>query len=107
MVDDVYVYGIASTQLAPGEKEVVAAVVPKDAAIFNAQQLFDVCREHLEAGMVPGFIQVLAQIPKTASTYSRFQAAISMVPTSSSSASFFSAPRRTPVRTARLPLLAV
>lgn len=67
MVDDVYVYGIASAQLAPGEKEVVAAVVPKDAAIFNAQQLFDVCREHLEAGMVPGFIQVLAQIPKTAS----------------------------------------
>ena len=54
-------------QLAPGEKEVVAAVVPKDAATFNAQQLFDVCREHLEAGMLPGFIQVLAQIPKTAS----------------------------------------
>ena len=49
------------------EKEVVAAVVPKDAATFNAQQLFDVCREHLEAGMLPGFIQVLAQIPKTAS----------------------------------------
>ena len=24
-------------------------------------------REHLEAGMLPGFIQVLAQIPKTAS----------------------------------------
>ena len=67
MVDDVYVYGIASAQLAPGEKEVVAAVVPKDAATFNAQQLFDVCREHLEAGMLPGFIQVLAQIPKTAS----------------------------------------
>ena len=67
MVDDVYVYGIASAQLAPGEKEVVAAVVPKDSANFNAQQLFDVCREHLEAGMVPGFIQVLAQIPKTAS----------------------------------------
>lgn len=67
VVDDVYVYGIASTQLAPGEKEVVAAVVPKDAATFDAQQLFDVCREHLEAGMVPGFIQVLTQIPKTAS----------------------------------------
>lgn len=67
MVNDVYVYGIASAQLAPGEKEVVAAVVPKDAAIFNAQQLFDVCSGYLEAGMVPGFIQVLAQIPKTAS----------------------------------------
>lgn len=67
LVDDVYVYGVASAQLAPGEKEVVAAVVPKDAAAFDAQQLFAICRQHLEAGMVPGFIQVLAQIPKTAS----------------------------------------
>lgn len=67
LVDDVYVYGVASAQLAPGEKEVVAAVVPKDAARFDAQALFALCREQLEAGMVPGFIQVLAQIPKTAS----------------------------------------
>jgi crotonobetaine/carnitine-CoA ligase len=67
LVDDVYVYGIASARLAPGEKEVVAAVVPKDAAAFDAQQLFAVCRQQLEAGMVPDFIQVLTQIPKTAS----------------------------------------
>ena len=40
------------------------------------------------------------------SRYPRFQAAISMVPTSSSSASCFTAPRRTPARPARLPLLA-
>ena len=67
LVDDVYVYGVASAQLAPGEKEVVAAVVPKDAQAFDAQQLFTHCRQQLEAGMLPGFIQVLAQIPKTAS----------------------------------------
>ncbi|HEY9209013.1 MAG TPA: AMP-binding protein [Acidovorax sp.] len=67
LVDDVYVYGVASAQLAPGEKEVVAAVVPKDVAAFDPRQLFAVCRQQLEAGMVPGFIQVLAQIPKTAS----------------------------------------
>ena len=67
LVDDVYVYGVAIEKLAPGEKEVVAAVVPKDAATFDAQQLFAHCRQQLETGMLPGFIQVLEQIPKTAS----------------------------------------
>jgi len=67
LVDDVYVYGVPSAQLAPGEKEVVAAVVPKPGAAFDAQQLFSVCRGQLESGMVPDCIQVLAQIPKTAS----------------------------------------
>jgi crotonobetaine/carnitine-CoA ligase len=67
LVDDVYVYGIASAGLAPGEKDVVAAVVPKDPAGFDAQQLYAVCRAKLEANFVPGFVQVLAQIPKTAS----------------------------------------
>lgn len=67
LVDDVYVYGFASEGLAPGEKEVVAAVVPKDAKAFDAQQLFAHCRQQLEAGMQPSFIQVLEQIPKTAS----------------------------------------
>jgi len=67
LVDDVYVYGVASAKLAPGEKEVVAAVVPKPGAAFDAQQLFAHCRQQLESGMVPGFIQVLEQIPKTAS----------------------------------------
>ena len=67
LVDDVYVYGVASAQLAPGEKEVVAAVVPKPGGAFDAAQLFAHCRGQLEAGMVPGFIQVLEHIPKTAS----------------------------------------
>jgi crotonobetaine/carnitine-CoA ligase len=67
LVDDVYVYGVPSANLAPGEKDVVAAVVPKDAHAFDAQRLYDICRSRLEANFVPGFIQVLAQIPKTAS----------------------------------------
>lgn len=67
LVDDVYVYGVANEKLAPGEKEVVAAVVPKAGAMLDAQQLFAHCRQQLEAGMLPGFIQVLEQIPKTAS----------------------------------------
>jgi crotonobetaine/carnitine-CoA ligase len=67
LVDDVYVYGIASAGLAPGEKDVVAAVVPKHASAFDAQALYAACRAKLEANFVPGFVQVLTQIPKTAS----------------------------------------
>jgi crotonobetaine/carnitine-CoA ligase len=66
-VDDVYVYGVASANGAPGEKDIVAAVVPKHAAAFDAQALFRQCRSQLEANFVPSFIQVLKEIPKTAS----------------------------------------
>jgi crotonobetaine/carnitine-CoA ligase len=66
-VDDVYVYGIPAANGAPGEKDVVAAVVPKDLASFDPQALFRTCRAGLEANFVPSYIQVLPQIPKTAS----------------------------------------
>lgn len=67
LVDDVYVYGVNGASGAPGEKDVVAAVVPADAASFDPQKLFAICRAQLEANFVPSYIQVLAQIPKTAS----------------------------------------
>jgi crotonobetaine/carnitine-CoA ligase len=67
LVDDVYVYGITGIGLAPGEKDVVAAVVPKQPQTFDPQALYAVCRARLEANFVPSYIQVLAQIPKTAS----------------------------------------
>ncbi|NJD32462.1 MAG: ATP-dependent acyl-CoA ligase [Gammaproteobacteria bacterium] len=68
-VDDVYVYGIPTASGVPGEKDVVAAVVPKDPnlAAFDVQGLYRVCREKLEPNAVPAFIQLLHQIPKTAS----------------------------------------
>ena len=68
-VDDVYVYGIPSANGVPGEKDVVAAVVPKDPdlATFDVQDLYRLCRKRLEANFVPSYIQVLGQIPKTAS----------------------------------------
>lgn len=68
-VDDVYVYGIPSANGVPGEKDVVAAVVPKDAdhGRFDVQALYKTCRTKLEANFVPSYIQVLHQIPKTAS----------------------------------------
>ncbi|MCY1394590.1 hypothetical protein D9M71_95140 [compost metagenome] len=51
----------------PGEKDVVAAIVPKQRASFDPQGIFRVCRQKLEANFVPSYLQVLEQIPKTAS----------------------------------------
>lgn len=66
-VDDVYVWGVEAASGAPGEKDVVATVVPTDARAFDAQAIFRACRGKLEANFVPSFIQVLREIPKTAS----------------------------------------
>ncbi|WP_394562098.1 AMP-binding protein [Aquipseudomonas alcaligenes] len=66
-VDDVYVYGIPASSGVPGEKDVVAAIVPKHLEGFDVQSVFRACRERLEANFVPSFLQVLQQIPKTAS----------------------------------------
>jgi len=66
-VDDVYVYGVPARSGAPGEKDVVAAVVPVDPSSFDPAALARHCRERLEPSMVPSYIQVLEAIPKTAS----------------------------------------
>jgi crotonobetaine/carnitine-CoA ligase len=67
-VSDVFVYGAAvAPGLAPGEKQVVAAVVPTDAEAFDASAVYTACRHKLDANSVPDFIQVVAKIPKTAS----------------------------------------
>lgn len=67
MVEDVFVYGIGAASGAPGEKDVVAAVVPKKNAPFRAKELFLLCRASLEPNVVPTYLQVVDQIPKTAS----------------------------------------
>jgi carnitine-CoA ligase len=64
---DAYVYGIPLPGMAPGEKEVVAAIVPSEPDRFDAQAVFDACAERLDANAVPRFLQVLPEIPKTAS----------------------------------------
>ncbi|MFM0315428.1 AMP-binding protein [Paraburkholderia nemoris] len=67
LVEDVYVYGVKAASGAPGEKDVVAAVVPKDTARFDPQQIFRACRAKLEASSVISWLQVVPEIPKTAS----------------------------------------
>jgi carnitine-CoA ligase len=66
-VRDVFVYGIPATSGAPGEKEVVAAVVPADVASFDPRAIYSCCRVRLESNFVPSFLQVVSEIPKTAS----------------------------------------
>lgn len=67
LIDDVYVYGVKAASAAPGEQDVVAAVVPARADTFDPQFLFSLCRAKLEANFVPTYIHVPDQIPKTAS----------------------------------------
>ena len=67
LVDDVFVYGVGAASGAPGEKDVVAAIVPKDPTRFDPQEIFRACRAGLDAGSVPSYLQVVDEIPKTAS----------------------------------------
>ncbi len=66
-VSDVFVYGVPAASGSPGEKDVVAAIVAEPGARFDAQAIFVVCRKELEANFVPSYLQVVDEIPKTAS----------------------------------------
>lgn len=66
-VDDVFVYGIEAESGVPGERDVVAAVVPRDRSQFDPQDVYAHCYERLERNFVPSYIQVMDEIPKTAS----------------------------------------
>ncbi len=67
LVRDVFVYGVPAASGAPGEKDVVAAIVPVDTTTVDVQALFRCCRAALEPNFVPTFLQVVTEIPKTAS----------------------------------------
>jgi crotonobetaine/carnitine-CoA ligase len=66
-VTDVFVYGIPQAQGTPGEKDVVAAIVLEPVSETDPASIFAVCREKLEANFVPSYLQLLDEIPKTAS----------------------------------------
>ena len=65
-VADVYVYGVATQGNTPGEKEVIAAIVPESAA-FDPTTVFTHCRTKLGPSLAPSFVQIVPEIPKTAS----------------------------------------
>jgi crotonobetaine/carnitine-CoA ligase len=66
-VTDVFVYGVPAASGAPGEKDVVAAIVFAAGEAQDTQSVFATCREKLEPNFVPSYLQVLDEIPKTAS----------------------------------------
>jgi len=66
-VSDVFVFGVKAASGAPGEKDVVAAIVALDAREFDAAAVFARCRRALEPNIVPSYLQVVEEIPKTAS----------------------------------------
>ena len=66
-IDDVFVYGVTSANGVPGEKDVVAAVVPVSFEEFHPDEVFQSCRANLESNFVPTYLQLLEEIPKTAS----------------------------------------
>jgi crotonobetaine/carnitine-CoA ligase len=66
-VRDVFVYGVAAASGAPGERDVVAAIVLEDEESFSPTSVFEACRAGLEPNFVPTYLQVVEEIPKTAS----------------------------------------
>ncbi len=66
-VSDVFVYGVPAASGAPGEKDVVAAVVPAAGGEFDPASIFAKCRRDLEPNFVPTYLQVVDEIPKTVS----------------------------------------
>jgi crotonobetaine/carnitine-CoA ligase len=66
-VTDVFVYGVPAASGSPGEKDIVAAIVPTTEEVLDVDSIFASCREGLEANFVPSYLQVVNEIPKTAS----------------------------------------
>ena len=66
-VSEVCVYGIPASSGAPGESDLVAAVAPFPGGIIDPVSLFQYCTQHLEKNFLPNFLQVVDEIPKTAS----------------------------------------
>jgi len=66
-VSDVFVYGVAAASGAPGEKDVVAALVLEPGAECSPASIFAACRQGLEPNFIPTYLQIVDEIPKTAS----------------------------------------
>jgi len=63
---DVHVYGVPARSGAPGESEVVAAVVVRDPEHLDVAGLFGRCARRLDRTHLPDYLQVVDELPKTA-----------------------------------------
>jgi crotonobetaine/carnitine-CoA ligase len=66
-VADACCYGVPAASGAPGESDVVLAVVVRADATLEPAALFAHLAAHLEPNCVPSYLQVLEEIPKTIS----------------------------------------
>jgi len=66
-VSEVCVYGIPASSGAPGESDLVAAVVPFEQGKIDPQSIFETASGNLERNSVPSYIQVVGEIPKSPS----------------------------------------
>lgn len=66
-VSEVCVYGIPAASGAPGESDLVAAVVPFKGNKIDAGSIFKAAAKNLERNSVPSYIQVVGEIPKSPS----------------------------------------
>lgn len=64
---DVHIYGVPAQNGAPGEQDIVAAIVLQLQEHFDVRTLFTRCQRQLERSHVPDYIQVVAELPKTSS----------------------------------------
>jgi crotonobetaine/carnitine-CoA ligase len=66
-VTEVCVYGIPAASGAPGESDLVCAIVPTPGRKIDPKSLFQTFVEGLEKNAVPSYLQIVGQIPKTIS----------------------------------------
>jgi len=66
-VSDVFCYGVPAASGAPGESDVVVAIVLAEGARFDPDRVFAHCEASLEPNFVPSYLQVVSEIPKTIS----------------------------------------
>ncbi len=66
-IDDVFVYGVPAESGAPGESDVVAAVVLVEGSGCDWSEVYRWCGAGLESNFVPSYFQVVDEIPKTSS----------------------------------------
>lgn len=66
-VSDVTVFGVPSSSGAPGEMDVTAAIIPTNYSEFRSSSIFSWCRQKAESNMIPTYLMVLDEFPRTAS----------------------------------------
>jgi crotonobetaine/carnitine-CoA ligase len=66
-ISDVCVYGIPAESGSPGESDIVAAIVLAPGAKLDVKKIYKELDKTLEKGYIPQFLQVVSDIPKTAS----------------------------------------